>query len=298
MEIYVVHVTKECNCNCTYCYEKDKISTYTWGEIKSFIENILKYRTSNEFVIEFLGGEPMLAWNYIKKTYEYLEQIPNISVPKYVITTNGTILTEEIANYLVNNEKIRFAASLDGHKWANQLRVFKDGVNTYDKTVENLQYLNKLGVKTNVHMVTHPYNVGSIVSSIDDLYKKGITLIDLGTVESTITIDENYCKRFIQELDIVSQKIVNGEYPGFRIGLFESLKPKEDVRSYILDPDTGKTIGETYGRSGKDITHTNLYNTNRCLETTKVSEMIYYIRETVYNIHQSRISKVGGNVWV
>ena len=35
METYVIHVTKECNMNCLYCYEKDKTSTYTWEEVKT-----------------------------------------------------------------------------------------------------------------------------------------------------------------------------------------------------------------------------------------------------------------------
>ena len=41
----------------------------------------------------------------------YLE----VNVTDYAITTNGTIVDEEIADYLSKNKKIRFAASMDGH---------------------------------------------------------------------------------------------------------------------------------------------------------------------------------------
>lgn len=293
LERYVIHVTKECNCDCLYCYEKDKTSTYTWQEIKELIDKILEYRTSDEFGIEFLGGEPLLRWDLIKQSYEYMEGIPEINVMDYAITTNGTIMNEEIADYLSKNKKIRFAASMDGHPWANQLRVFKDSrKNTHEKVIENLNYLRKFGVEGSIHMVTHPYNVAFIAESIDHLYKQGFRNIDVGTVESTITIDQEYCDRFVKELDIVSQKMVNGDYPGLSIGLFEWVKPYSDVRSYIRDPKTGKVIAESYGRSGKDITYTDDYKVIRCENETDIGKMIYNIRKAVYDNHQKRLRRV------
>lgn len=293
MERYVIHVTKECNCDCVYCYEKDKTSTYTWEEVNELIDKIVKYRTSDEFGIEFLGGEPMLAWDLIKKSYEYMENIPKINITDYVITTNGTIMTEEIADYLGKNSKLRFAVSMDGHVFANQLRVFKDNrKNTYDKVMKNLNLLREYGVESSIHMTTHPYNVAFIESSINHLYKQGIRSIDVGTVESTMKIDKDYCDRFISELDSVSQKIISGTYQGLSIGLFNWLKPYEDVRSYIKDPKTGKTIAESYGRSGNDITHTDEYEVVRCEAKDEISEMIYNIRKTVYDNHQERLKEV------
>lgn len=290
LERYVIHVTKECNCDCHYCYEDDKTSTYTWEEIKTLIDRIVQNRTSNEFGIEFLGGEPMLRWDLVKKSYEYLESIPEISVQDYVITTNGTIMTLEIADYLSKNKKLLFAASLDGHPWANQLRVFKDSrKNTHDAVIKNIKFLQKHNVPVSVHMVTHPYNVAYLAESIEHLYKQGIRYIDVGTVEKTIQIDEQYCQRFVEELDVVSKKIVNGEYPGLRISLFEWVKPYNDVRTYIKDPKTGKVVAESYGRSGNDITHTNDYAVLRCTDRTKISELIYSIRKQVYDNHQRRV---------
>lgn len=296
MERYVIHVTKECNCDCLYCYEDDKTSIYTWEEVKELIDKIVQYRTSDEFGIEFLGGEPTLRWDLIKKSYEYMENIPDINVVDYVVTTNGTVMNEEIADYLNKNKKIRFAVSMDGHKWANQLRVFKESrENTYDKVMGNIKFLKKYGVESSVHIVSHPYNIGFLSESIDHLYKQGIKNVDIGTVEKTIKIDEDYCDRFIKELDIVSQRIVDGTYPDLNIGLFNWLKPYEDVRSYIQDPKTGKVIAESYGRSGEDITHANDYDVIRCDNKNEIGEMIYHIRKTVYDNHQRRLREVGSN---
>ena len=158
--------------------------------------------------------------------------------------------------------------------------------------IENINFLKKYGIESTVHMVTHPYNVAMIADSIDYLYKFGIRIIDIGTVESVMKINKEYCDRFIEELDIVSKKIIDGTYSDLHIGLFEWLKPYSDVRSYIKDPETGKTIGESYGRSGNDITHTNDYNVIKCKHKDEISEMIYHIRKTAYDSHQKRLEEV------
>lgn len=293
METYVAHVTKACNCDCVYCYEKDKTSPYTLEEVKNYLDQLLEHRTSDEFVIEFLGGEPMLAWEIIRSVYEYLEDKKEVHVPSYVITTNGTIMNEEIADYLSKNPKLRFAASLDGHIYANQLRVFKDSrKNTYDKVMENIRMLRTYGVEASIHMVTHPYNVAMISDSIDILYEEGIRSIGLGTVESTMQIDEDYCTRFVSECDLVSKKICSGTYPDLHISEFEWVKPISDVRTYIRD-ESGKVIGESYGRSGKDITHSKEYDVTRCTQRNEISEMIQQIRQTVYENHQKNKRKAG-----
>ena len=296
METYVIHVTKECNCNCLYCYEKDKTSKYTWDEIKTFIDNLVKYATEKKFTIEFLGGEPMLAWDLIKKTYEYFEkEKKEVEVNAFVITTNGTVLDDKKAEFIANHKKIHFAVSMDGHKYANQLRYFKDSnVNTYDKVMENISLLKKHGGEASIHIVSHPYNVAFLSESIFHLYNKGIKNIDVGSVESTMEIDERYCERFIKELDYVSKKIVDGTFPDLSIGLFNWLKPPEDVRSYIRD-ESGKVVGESYGRVGEDITHKDVYKTQRCIKKPKSTEMIVSIRKKVYDNHQKRLASKNEN---
>ncbi len=290
METYVIHVTKLCNCDCLYCYENDKTSEYTWEEIKNFINNLINLRTSNNFGVEFLGGEPLMVFKLIKQSYEYLENKKEIEILNYTITTNGTILNNEIIYFLKKNKKINIAISMDGHKFSNQLRYFKDTYqNTYETVIKNINLLIKENINFNIHIVTHPYNIAFLSDSIDHLYKLGVKRIDIGTIEKTIKIDKEYCSRFIKELDNVSKKIINKEYSDLSIGLFNWIKPKEDIRTYMYN--NNKLIGESYGRSGNDITIKGNYKTQRCTEQNEISEMIYYIRKTVYENHQKNLRK-------
>lgn len=289
LETYVIHITKECNMECLYCYEKDKTSTYTKEEVLSFVDNIVKNRTNNKFNVEFLGGEPLLRFDLIKDVFYHLEENKEIEVGYYCITTNGTILDDEIIQFLKKNKKVKFAASMDGNKTANQMRITKDGKNSHDLVLSNLKKLLENDIICSVHIVSHPYNVAMLYDSIVHLYNNGIMNIDIGTIESTIKIDENYCKIFISQLKRVSDDIINGTLKELNIGLFNGLKPYSDKRSYIRD-SSGKVIGETYGRSNNDITHKDLYNVQICDFEDIIGKMIYNIRKTVYDYHQKKLS--------
>lgn len=286
-ERYVIHVTKACNMKCAYCYEQDKTSKYKTEEVVETARTIAKNCPAEEFGIEFLGGEPMLAFDTIKAVYEMLEKEFPGRVADYIITTNGTILNDEILEYLKANPKLYFAVSMDGTKWANQLRVMKDGTNSFDIVKANiLKAIEVLSCEqVGVHIVTHPYNVGSIQNSIQCLYDMGIRSIGVGTIESTIRLTQEYCNRFIAELLEVSKKIKAGKYPGLLIDLFNSFKPESDKRHYIKDPVTGKTIGETYGRVEDDITEKDVDGFESIEVHSPVEEIILDIRRCVFENH-------------
>jgi sulfatase maturation enzyme AslB (radical SAM superfamily) len=290
-ETYVVHVTKNCNMNCFYCYEKDKSGIYTWEEVKNFIDNMAKYNTQQRIHIEFLGGEPMLAWDFIKKSYFYIENEYKdiLKVNSYSITTNGTIVTDEVIKFLVEHRNVNFSISLDGNKWSNQLRYFKTFENSYDKVMENIEKLMINNITPSIHIVTHPFNVGYLYDSIVHLYEKGIRSLGIGTIESTMQIGEEYSEKFIEQLDLVSKDIVNKKLEGLNIDLFEWIKPRTDVRNYIKD-DEGKVIGETYGRAGDDVSRQeNLYNIVHCEDEDETSKLIYNIRRFVFYNHKKNL---------
>lgn len=285
METYVVHVTKQCNLDCVYCYEQDKTSTYSWPDVKGFIDNLIGMRTSNEFVIEFLGGEPMINFDLILLAYDYLESFPDIRVAHYIITTNGTILPDQALSFL-DNPRITYAISMDGTKMANQLRVFKESrLNSHDAVMHNVHRLLDAGIIPSVHIVSHPYNIHLLARSASYLYSMGLRYIDFGIVESTMVIDKEFAELYISQLKEISDKIKSGELVGLNVGVLSNLKPEDDIRTYLRDKVTGKLIGETYGRSGADVSTSDKYNIVKIDTSTAVSNLIKYMRRSVYTYH-------------
>jgi len=296
IETYVIHVTKECNCNCKYCYEKDKESIYCKEEIEDLINNIYNFAGHNKrFNIEFLGGEPMLAFDNIKSAYEWIELTErntsfNNIVNTIYITTNGTILEDEHIKFLKENKNIVFSISLDGNKIANQLRVFKDThENTFDKVIENIDKLNRNGINYNMHIVTHPYNIAFLRESIHELHEKGIRCrMNIGIIESTMSVDENYLNRYLSEMHDLAHDIISNKLEGIQISDFLVPPPKNDIRTYVKD-SSGKVIGETYGRNSNDYTSSKDLNykiikTQHTLEESNI--IVYNMRKKVYDYYQ------------
>jgi sulfatase maturation enzyme AslB (radical SAM superfamily) len=270
---------------CIYCYEKDKTSTYEWGDIKKLIDDIVRY--NSDFNLEFLGGEPCLRIDLIYQTVEYLNSMGDITVGNFAITTNGTIIDDTLIDILKKNRNVTWHASIDGNEFMNSLRLMKSGKNSYSIVIENFKELKRAldsdrHGQLACHIVTHPYNIGYFNDGITDLYKQGFRGFGIGTVESTIIIDEQYCKEFIRQHQILSDRIKAGELPGISIGLFDELKPKSDSRHYIRDY-TGKVILETYGRAEGDIKNTEKYRTDPA--TSSLGDTIYNIRKAVYDYH-------------
>lgn len=280
MERYVIHVTKICNMKCLYCYEQDKHSTYEWEEVKTLIDNICEHQ--KEFSVEFLGGEPMLAFDLIKKSVEYFST-KDVNVIDFIITTNGTILTEDMLDFMRSNPKIYYAVSLDGGYFANQLRLFNNK-NSYDVAMSNIKKaIEAIGNnRVSTHIVSHPYNVGLISKSIDLFYHNGIRNIGVGIIEGTMEIGKEFYDEYLVQLKDVSDKVKSGFYKGLSIDELESTAHHKSNKHYMYD-ENGKLIGESYGRAENDITKQAIYNT-RALASER-SELITKLRKAVYDYH-------------
>lgn len=114
-------ICQECNMKCAYCYgdggeynNRGKMSLETaLRAIDYLIENSL----DTKLAIAFLGGEPLLNFGLIKEIVKYcsIKEAETGRTFSYTITTNGTLMTPEIENFLISNH-IKTQISIDGTK--------------------------------------------------------------------------------------------------------------------------------------------------------------------------------------
>ncbi len=111
-------VTQTCNLNCSYCYENYKSKeTMSFDRAFSIVEKHLS-DTSTDFdecSIEVFGGEPFLNFTLIKQLCEVVWE-KNWAKP-YIFhtTTNGTLVHDEIQDWLLaNSQRFFVSLSLDG----------------------------------------------------------------------------------------------------------------------------------------------------------------------------------------
>lgn len=284
MEQYVLHVTHKCNLRCKYCYERERDITYTQEEIKKTCDEIAKCKERCN--VEFIGGEPLLAFDHIQFAHEYLSEHGNVE--EFTISTNLTILTEVMLQWIIEHDDVRISVSLDGTRYANQLRVYPEGeVNAYDQTVANVKKLVHAIPKDrlSVHMVAHKYNVALIASSIRHIYELGVRHVAVGIIESTWRIDKDFALRYLEEMNQISRERMEGKLPDLQVSEQDGLKPKSDKRTYVYD-DEGKMIFESYGRAEDDaITKGDVKSE---VPSSPVGDFIHNIRTLTYQNHQAR----------
>lgn len=98
----------DCNFNCKYCYRDEcrrKIPKEPTPKFLQYLHNLTPDMT---YAVIASGGEPLLYLDQIKKIFS--------TVPNYIhkkIMTNGSLLTEDIVDY-INQNNIEVSLSHDG----------------------------------------------------------------------------------------------------------------------------------------------------------------------------------------
>jgi len=144
-----LQLTQECNFRCSYCTygEKCSDSQRSHSPLKMSLNTALKaidFFVShsidrNDVSIGFYGGEPLLKFDMIKTLINYAEKEFFGKSLTFNITTNGSLLTPEVARYL-SKHNVNVTISLDGPPEVHdRSRVFANtGEGTYLSIKKNL----------------------------------------------------------------------------------------------------------------------------------------------------------------
>lgn len=140
-------ITDDCNGCCDYCFmEGRKPGRMSLETAKKSVDLLIDYSGKmNRLNLLFFGGEPLLEFGLMRDTIVYCEQRSKETGKEFAfsITTNGTLLTPEILNYL-SRKGIKFLLSLDGtREMHNKHRKLKSGESPWDIVVEKLPYFKR-----------------------------------------------------------------------------------------------------------------------------------------------------------
>jgi sulfatase maturation enzyme AslB (radical SAM superfamily) len=133
----------------------------------------LPFLTDNYF-LNFYGGEPLLCFDLIKQALSFLDEKNKEfdKTPHYSLTTNGSLITEEIIQTL-DEHKFLVEFSFDG--LAQNLQR-KQG--NFDKTVSNIEKILKFpNLRLEINSVFTPATVDRISESLG--FMMGMGLKDL-----------------------------------------------------------------------------------------------------------------------
>jgi uncharacterized protein len=104
--------------------------------VKSIIDKHVHRFPGKELSIFFAGGEPLLHLDDIKKVIRYVDNKYSDKDIKYGLTSNGSLITEDIMSFIVEQQNILLCISLDGPKrWHDTHRKFSNGLGSYDDVI-------------------------------------------------------------------------------------------------------------------------------------------------------------------
>lgn len=130
-----LNISHDCNLRCRYCFagkgsydgERMNMSREVARQAIDFLLEASGPKKAVE--VDFFGGEPLLNMSVLKDTVEYGKERAHKAGKEisFTVTTNGVLLTKEIAEYL-NREMYNIVLSLDGRPDINDhMRVTANG---------------------------------------------------------------------------------------------------------------------------------------------------------------------------
>lgn len=174
----VLELTEKCNLRCGYCiyndYYEGKRNFGNADMTREIARRSIEYakehgNKARGVSITFYGGEPLLNFDLLKYSIEYSKKIITDRKIHFSMTTNLTLMTEEIAKYLASVEELSIVCSIDGPEdIQNTHRKDMNGVGSFSRAIKGLKILvqaldNKVKERMSLSMVfAMPYYDGKL----------------------------------------------------------------------------------------------------------------------------------------
>ncbi len=175
----ILHLTKNCNLRCRYCYAPEKVDEPMSLEVAQKAIDLAIETGKTSACVSFFGGEPLLLFDRMQELTAYAEARGEESgtAMYFRLSTNGTLFTEESLAFC-RDHKILFALSLDGDREAhNAQRVFPDGTGSFDVLDAKLPMILHYNPYTVVTSVITPPTVGRLYESMEYLWSRGLRYV-------------------------------------------------------------------------------------------------------------------------
>ena len=166
--VVVWNMTKACNLKCRHCYAHATAgpaeNELTTAEAKAMIDDLAAFGAP---VLLFSGGEPLVRPD--------LPELARYAVSKgmrAVISTNGTLITKDVAKELKDIGLSYVGVSLDGMPEVHD--QFRGVKGAFDQALTGIRNCMDQGIKTGLRFTVFQNNVDQVTGVFDLLEKEGI----------------------------------------------------------------------------------------------------------------------------
>ncbi len=164
--VVVWNITNKCNFKCKHCYssatQDEGAEEFSFEMVKKVIDDLGDMRVP---VILLSGGEPLMR----EDLFEIIEYITNKGI-KVSLSTNGSLITKEIAKKLKDLGISYVGISLDGNQKTND--YFRGIEGAYDQIIKGIENCKAVGQKVGLRFTLQKKNykeVKDILSLIENM---------------------------------------------------------------------------------------------------------------------------------
>lgn len=170
IRMLVLSLTGACNFACRYCYAAEHPPTVlTLADAQQAID--LAGASGEPFVLQFSGGEPLLAWERLQEIVSYVKK--RRYPARLQLQTNASLFTPDIARSL-QKMGCGIGISLDGRPAVNDaVRCWPDGSGTTPAILAGAAILAAAGIEIGMTCVVTDENAGQMVEAVEMAYYLG-----------------------------------------------------------------------------------------------------------------------------
>ncbi len=166
--VVVWNITRRCNLLCIHCYASatdqaapDELST---DEALEQVKDLADFGVP---VVLFSGGEPLVR----PDIFELMSSAASQGV-KPVLSTNGTLLTEDTVKQLVEAGVNRVGISLDGMESTND--EFRGKVGAFQDALAGIRRCQDAGIRVSARLTMARHNVDELDNLFDLVEQEGV----------------------------------------------------------------------------------------------------------------------------
>ncbi|MFR9527843.1 MAG: radical SAM protein [Rikenellaceae bacterium] len=239
-------VTHSCNLNCIYCFERfksNRMMTFETAKkilISEFHEYEKSYTTGKRLAIELFGGEPLMNFDLIQMVYNWVEEISPKFEYIFQITTNGTLFSPHIKQWLVERkDKIRIVLSVDGTETMQQEN------RGCDLGSLPMQFVKEVWPNSYFKLTISPESLHNLAQGVIALYDAGYK-IAFSLAEGQ-QWEENADRLYRQELTTICNYFLNNPDKPLEHPLNKIFTEYLDSRISTIVPEKKCGAGTTIG---------------------------------------------------
>jgi uncharacterized protein len=227
-------LNNSCNLCCNYCYANkgcyDKPNEQMKFEVATRSIDLLfdEIRKNNGKIISvgFFGGEPLLSFKLIKKLVNYVEKNRKSTNSIYKITTNGTLINKQIADFLILNN-FDITISIDGdEKKHNFYRKYKNKQGSYKDVKKAIELFGDKKEKITARI--------TITDNNSEIHSYIHNIIFLGIRKITFATDYGISKLGFQKFCLSLSLMIEQYYQDIKKGFFYDITNITRVISAVV----------------------------------------------------------------